>query len=207
MKLFYSSGSCSTSCHIGLEESGLPHELAALDWEKNQNVVELERLNPLGCVPVLVNNEGRPLTQNEAILQHIADLAPAKKLLAPIGTWERAETLAWLSFVAADLHKAFSPLFIIDRVYKSEEARTEVRAATTANVHKHLVHVNAHLAGRDYLMGSQFTIADCYLFVVATWGEWMNLDMAPYSHLNAYLKRVTSRPAVHKVMEIEGLLD
>ena len=165
------------SCHIGLEESGLPHDLVALDWDKNQNVAELERLNPLGCVPVLVDNEGRSLTQNEAILQLIADLAPSKKLLAPVGTWERAETLAWLSFVAADLHKAFSPLFIVDRVYKGEETKKEIRAATTANVQKHLEHVNAHLAGRDYLMGSQFTIADCYLFVVASWAEWVNLDM------------------------------
>lgn len=79
--------------------------------------------------------------------------------------------------------------------------------ATAAKVHKHLAHVKDRLAGRDYLMGSQFTIAACYLFAVATWGEWMRLDMTPHTHLNAYPKRVAASPAVHKVLEIEGLLD
>jgi len=211
MKLYYSAGSCSTSCHIGLEESGLPYQAIEVDWDQNKNVAELEKLNSLGVVPVLVNNEGRTLTQNEAILQHVADLNPKSGLLAPVGTWERAQTLAWLSFVAADLHKAYSPLFGLDRVYKSDTTKAEVRAFVTDNVQKHLAHVNAHLAadqgGRDYLMGKQFTVADCYLFVVASWSKWLSLDMSAHSSLNAYLARVAARPAVQRVLKAEGLLE
>lgn len=208
MKLFYSAGSCSTSCHIGLEESGLPHEAIEVDWDENKNVAELESLNPLGVVPVLVSNEGRTLTQNEAILQHVADLSPKSGLLAPAGTWERAETLAWLSFVAADLHKAYSPLFGLDRVYKNDTTKAEVRAYVTDNVQKHLAHVNAHLGGgRDFLMGRQFTVADCYLFVVASWSKWLGVDMSAHSNLNAYLARVAARPAVQRVLKAEGLAD
>jgi glutathione S-transferase len=127
--------------------------------------------------------------------------------LAPAGTWERAETLAWLSFVAADLHKAYSPLFGIDRVYKSDAAKTEVRAFAMGNVQKHLAHVNAHLAQHEFLSGKHFTIADAYLFVVASWSQWVGVDMSEHTHLQAYLTRVASRPAVQRVLKAEGLLD
>ena len=196
------------SCHLGLEEAGLPYEALEVDWSKpDQNLTELERLNPLGVVPALVTDTGKTLTQNAAILEVIADLKPASKLLAPVGTQERGETLAWLSFVAADLHKSYSPLFGLQSISANEATQTEVREWATKNVHHHLAHVDAHLAGRDYLMGKQFTIADCYLFTVVGWSKWVNIKLDTYKNLSAYQDRVYKRPAVQAVLRAEGLLE
>ncbi|MBU6374986.1 MAG: glutathione S-transferase family protein [Bdellovibrionales bacterium] len=208
MKLYYSAGSCSMSCHMGLEESGLKYQAIQVDWSKpDQNLADLERLNPLGVVPVLITQEGKALTQNAAILEVIADLKPESKLLAPVGSPDRAETLAWLSFVAADLHKSYSPLFGLQAISPSESTQSEVREWAKKNVHQHLAHVDAHLAGRDYLMGKTFTIADCYLFTVVGWSKWVGVKMDAYPNLNAYQDRVYQRPAVQAVLQAEGLLD
>lgn len=208
MKLYYSAGSCSMSCHIGLEESGLPYQAIKLDWSKpDAHLAELERLNPLGVVPVLITEAGKTLTQNAAILEVVADLKPETKLLAPVGTQDRAETLAWLSFVAADLHKSYSPLFGLQSISSSESTQSDVREWAKKGVHQHLAHVDAHLAGRDYLMGRQFTIADCYLFTVVGWSKWVNIKLDTYKNLSAYQDRVYKRPAVQAVLRAEGLLE
>jgi glutathione S-transferase len=207
MKLYYSAGSCSMSCHIGLEESGLDYEAVKVDWGKaDGHLQELESLNPLGVVPVLVTNDGKTLTQNAAILEVIADRKPESGLLPAVGTWERAETLAWLSFVASDLHKSYSPLFGLQSISSQETTQGEVREWAMKNVHQHLAHVDARLAGREYLMGSTFTIADAYLFTVLGWSKWVGVKMDDYRNLAAYIDRVYQRPAVQSVLRAEGLL-
>ncbi len=207
MKLYYSAGSCSMSCHIGLEEAGVAYEAVKVDWGKPEgHVAELDRLNPLGVVPVLAMNDGRTLTQNAAILEIVADMKPESKLLAPVGSWERAETLAWLSFVAADLHKAYSPLFGLQSISSNETTQSDVREWAMKNVHQHLAHVDAHLAGREFLMGSTFTIADAYLFTVLGWSKWVGVKMDTHKNLASYIDRVYQRPAVQAVLRSEGLL-
>src|SRR3954464_7385082 len=93
MKLYYSAGSCSTSCHITLEESGLKYEAIEVDWDNKSdpNISVVTKLNPLGTLPILVTDDGNQLDQNLAIHTYIADLAPDKKLLPKVGTFERAQ--------------------------------------------------------------------------------------------------------------------
>ena len=195
------------SCHIGLEEAAVPYEALKVDWGKpDAHLADLERLNPLGVVPVLVMKDGRTLTQNTAILEMVADMKPEMKLLAPVGSWERAETLAWLSFVAADLHKAYSPLFGLQGISANEATQADVREWAMKNVHQHLAHADSRLADREYLMGSTFTIADAYLFTVLGWSKWVGVKMDAYQNLATYIDRVYQRPAVQAVLRAEGLL-
>src|SRR5688500_17498396 len=104
MKLLYSAGSCSTSCHISLEESGLKYQAVGVDWDdpSDPNVQEVVKMNPLGTLPVMVTENGKILSQNIAIHTLVADLAPKSQLLPPAGSFERAEAMNWLSFVASD---------------------------------------------------------------------------------------------------------
>ena len=55
-------------------------------------------------------------------------------------------------------------------------------------------------------MGEQFTVADAYLFTVSGWGKFVGLDLSDLPHLQAYLARVGSRPAVQAALRAEGLL-
>ena len=107
MKLYYSAGSCSTSCHISLEESGLKYQTVAVDWDNpsDPHAAEIPKMNGMGTLPILVTDDNKQLDQNLSIHMYIADKAPGKNLLPASGI-ERYQAMNWLSFVAADLHKS-----------------------------------------------------------------------------------------------------
>lgn len=209
MKLYYSAGSCSTSCHISLEESGLKYEAIEVDWDNasDPNLALVSKLNPMGTLPIVVLESNRVLSQNIAIHTYIADQATERGLLPKAGTIERAEAMNWLSFVASDLHKSFSPLFGVKNFSTDPKVQAEFRKWGETGVNQCLGYLDKHLAGRDYILGKNFSVIDAYCFVVVNWTQWLELSLVPYSNIQGYLKRVSERPAVQKVLKEEGLLN
>src|SRR5690349_16591857 len=113
MKLYYDTGTCSLAPHIALQEAGLPFTLVRFD-RKTKTVEgggKIEDVNEKGYVPVLVLDDGSRLTEIAAVLQWIADQAPAKKLAPPAGTMERYRLMEWLHFLGMEIHKIYWPLF------------------------------------------------------------------------------------------------
>ncbi len=208
MKLYYSAGSCSTSCHITLEESGIPYEAIEIDFDQpsDPNLALIEKLNPLGTLPILILDNGQQLDQNLSIAAYVADLAPEKNLLPAYGTFERAQALNWISFVAADLHKGIGALFGVQKISSDAKIQGTVRDYMIPNAKSYLNYLNEKLEGKDYVMGNTFTIADSYAFVVCGWTKWLEIPLTPYKNVEAYLARIASRPAVAKVLKAEGLV-
>lgn len=207
MKLYYSAGSCSTSCHIVLEESGLKYEAVELDFDKEADAAQVAKLNPLGTLPILLTDEGKQLDQNIAIHAYVAGKAPGKRLLPEAGTLEYAQAVNWMSFVAADLHKSVGALFGVNHMSQDKKVQEPVREFLRGRALENIKYVDDKLAGRDYLMGSTFTAPDAYAFVVLSWTKYLEIPLTPYKNIQAYLARVAARPAVKKVLEVEKLLD
>jgi glutathione S-transferase len=207
MKLYYSAGSCSTSCHITLEESGLKYEAVEVDFDNasDPNLAVTAKLNPLGTLPILVTDDGKQLDQNLAIHTYIADQAADKKLLPPMGTFERAEAMNWLSFVASDLHKGIGALFSVEGISQDKTTQETVRKYMTDKAKGYLSYMDSKLTGKDYLMGKNFSPADAYAFVVTGWTKWLEIPLTPYKNIQAYMARIAARPAVAKVLKEEGL--
>ena len=67
-------------------------------------------------------------------------------------------------------------------------------------------YVDSKLAGHDYLMGKQFTVADGYLFAMLTWAERIKMDLSALTNLMAFKDRVAARPKVQAALKMEGLL-
>ncbi len=201
MKLYYSPGACSLSPHIVLREAGLAFEpvLASTKTKKLQDGTDFYTINAKGSVPVLELDNGERLTEGPAIVQYLADLAPAKHLAPANGSWERVRLQEWLNFITSELHKGFTPLF-------TPGMPEEAKALARARLLERFQWVDAQLAGRDYLMGSQFTVADAYLFTVSNWGQYVGVDVGVYPNLVAYRARVAARPAVQQAMQAEGLI-
>jgi glutathione S-transferase len=63
--------------------------------------------------------------------------------------------------------------------------------------------VERRLAGSEYLMGSDFTVAGAYLFVVSSWARPADVDFSPYPNIFGLRKRVGARPAVQSVIRAE----
>ena len=109
MKLYTKPGACSLADHITLIWSGLPFEAEVVDYATMKSPEFLAR-NPAGAVPVL-EDDGWVLTQNAAILHYISGKAPQAALDGGSDLRTRAEVDRWLSFVNADVHPAFHPIF------------------------------------------------------------------------------------------------
>ena len=113
MKLFYAPGACSLSPHIALREASLPADFERVDLrtKKTASGDDFLAVNPKGQVPTLQLDDGTLLTEGPAVVQYIADQAPASKLAPPAGTIERYRLMELLNFVSTEIHKGFSPLF------------------------------------------------------------------------------------------------
>jgi len=201
MKLYYSPGACSLSPHIALEESGLAYEaiLAPTKTKALPDGSDYRQVNPLGYVPYLVLDDGTGLREGPAIVQYIADQAPEKKLAPANGTPARYQLQSWLNFIGTELHKGFSPLF-------NPAFGDDVKAVFKAKLLERLTWVDGELAGKPYLTGEDFTVADGYLFTVTNWTKPMALDISGLEHLMAWRERVAARPAVQAAMKAEGLI-
>lgn len=199
-KLYYSPGACSLSPHIVLRESGLPFELvrASTKTHKLDDGTDYYTINPKGYVPVLEFDDGQRLTEGPAIVQYIADQVPDRKLAPPAGTMARYRLAEWLNFTTSELHKTYSPLF---HPAIPEEAKALFKAKLTDRYRW----VDSQLAGKDYLSGSDFTVADAYLFTVTSWARHVGVDLAPFAHLQAFQTRTAARPMVQAALKAEGL--
>jgi glutathione S-transferase len=201
MKLYYSPGACSLSPHIALLEAGLPYELVKVDLraKKLENGDDYLKINPKGQVPALGLDNGEMVTEGPVIVQMIADRATAKGLAPAPGSAERYKLLEWLNFITSELHKNFSPLF-------QPAFSDEVKGFFKDRLMGKFKYVDGQLAGRDYLMGKEFTVADGYLFTMLAWADRMQFDLSGLPNLVAYKARIAARPKVQEALTKEGLL-
>lgn len=199
MKLFYSPNACSLAPHIVLRELGLPFDLIKVDLQ--QHLTELGedfyRLNKKGQVPVLQLEDGSFLTEGAVISQFLVDQFERKDLLPEINTVERYQTLSWMNFIASEIHKAYSPFF-------HESYGEESKTIFSTILNKHYAWVDQQLDGQNYLSGSNFTIADIYLFVVTRWADFIGLDLGHFIHLTAFMQRISHRKTVQDAIAAEA---
>lgn len=201
MKLYYSPGACSLSPHIALLEAGLPYDLVKVDLraKKTESGDDYLAVNPKGQVPALKLESGELVTEGPVIVQMIADKAADKSLAPARDSAERYKLLEWLTYINSEVHKSFGPMF-------SPVLADDAKAFFRDRVMGKFKYVDGQLAGRDYLMGKQFTVADGYLFTMLRWAEAMKFDLSAMPNLVAYRDRVAARPKVQEALSKEGLL-
>lgn len=199
MKLFYSPGACSLSPHIVLRETGLDFELERVDLKTGRTAsgAEFSAINRKAYVPALQLDDGQLLTEGPAIVQYLADLAPASGLAPPPGGLPRARLQEWLNFISSELHKGFSPLF--------RPAPEETKLAIVTRLEHWFGWLDGELAKRPYLLGEKLSVADIYLFVVVGWSAYVNISLARWPALTAFQARIAARPAVQAALKAEGL--
>lgn len=198
MKLYWSPGACSRAVRIALHEAAMPFEgvLASTKTHRLADGTDYYTINPKGYVPLLEFDDGERLTEAQVILQWIADQVPGRRLAPPAGTMPRYRLMEWLSFVSTEVHKQFSPLF--NPAYP--EAAKEINRG---RILQRLGWVDGQLAGRQYLTGDAFTVADAYLYVISGWAAPMKIDLSALENLVAYRDRVGARDSVQRAVQEE----
>jgi glutathione S-transferase len=201
MKLYYAPGACSLSPHIVAREAGIDLELQKVDTRTKKMTPEGDfwTVNAKGYVPALRLDDGQVLTEGPVIAQYLADRKPESGLAPANGTMERYRLQEMLGYINSEIHKNYGPLFSADTLPQVRDEKIETLKKRYALVEK-------QLAGRDFLFGNRFTVADAYLFTVTNWSGHVKLDLSAFPNLVAFQKRVAARPAVQAAMKAEGLL-
>ncbi|MFZ5779019.1 MAG: glutathione S-transferase family protein [Pseudomonadota bacterium] len=201
LKLYYAPGACSTASHIGLEESGADYEAQALSFAKNeQKTPEYLRINPRGRVPALVVDEGT-IVENTAILDYVANrYAPHLMPGDPAGRARAISLMAWFS---NNVHPAFTHIGRPERFATDTSVFDHLRAVGRENFHAALKEIDALLAGKQWILGDQFSVVDGYALVFYGWGKRIGLPVAELENYTAWKDRMLARPAVGRVLERE----
>lgn len=201
MKLYYATGSCGLSPQIVLREAGMTFDLVKVDFATKTTIEgDYLKVTPKGFVPALVLDDGEILTEGAVILQWIADHAPERQLLPPFGTLERYRALEWINVVATDLHKGMATMFspFIDDASKIRYADGLLKSRFAL--------VEDHLSANDYMLGTDFSAPDAYLYNVLCWPPRVGIDMAGYPAIERFLQRMERRPSVKAARAAEGTL-
>ena len=170
------------------------HDLLAVEVGAHRRHLLL--FGQLGDALLELDNGAR-LREGPAIVQYIADQVPEKNLAPANGSFERYKLQEWLNFIGTEIHKGFGPLF---KPTTPENYKPIALEALT----KRLQWVDQQLAGKSYLMGEQFSVADAYLYTVSRWAGFVGLDLSGLANILAFQQRMAQRPAVQAALKIEG---
>ncbi|MBB3797988.1 glutathione S-transferase [Xanthomonas arboricola] len=203
MKLYTKPGACSLADHIVLRWSGLPFDLQVVDAATMKSP-EYLRLNPAGAVPLLVVDDWA-LTQNAAILNYIADIAPLTGLSGDGTARSRAEINRWIAFANADVHPAFKPIFGSTAYLQDDALIARSHDDARSKLRTLYERVDAHLQGRNWLAGDTHTGADAYLFVTLRWAQKVGVDLSGLSAVDAFVQRMLDDADVQAALRAEGL--
>ncbi|WP_454618945.1 glutathione S-transferase family protein [Bradyrhizobium cenepequi] len=195
---------------IMLEEIGLPYEVHLVDFNKDdQHTPEFLSLNPNGKIPAILdpngpNGEPLPLFESGAILQYLAD--KTGKLL-PANAARRYETIQWVHFQMGGIGPMFGQVGFFNK-FAGREYEDKRPLQRYVNESKRLLGVmETHLAGRQWIMDDEYTIADISMlgWVRNLIGFYEARELVEFDSLRevpAWLERGLARPAVQRGLNI-----
>lgn len=194
-----------------LHETGLPFTLVpvvqanrvpdptAPGARVNTRSPEFLAVNPQGQIPALVD-DGLVLTESLAIALYIA--RKSGTAIGPAGLAEEAEAVNWALVAATGIEPAAVEILYAamgGKLGTPEGDATLARAAEA--LARPLARLEAHLAGRDWLMGGRFTVADIVVADCLRYGQMHPTLLAAYPAVDAWLRRCQARPAWTAMME------
>lgn len=165
-QLYYSPGACSKAVHIALCETGADYEGICCTLHGASKDAELLSVNPRHSVPVLVD-DGFVIREGAAMMTYLLDKERCP--LLPASGHARGAALEWLSWCNASLHPAYSNLFAAPRVSQDAAVQGAIASFWQNRVQMMWDEVEAHLANNKYLAGSQMSIGDILMTVIAQW--------------------------------------
>lgn len=200
LTLYHSPQSRSIRPRWLLEEIGAPYELRLIDLQRgDQKRPDYLRLNPNGAVPTLVDGD-LVLWESAAICQYLTDKFPDKGLAPAVGTPERGKYYQWIHYAMSALEPPAVMIFMHTVQLPEAERLPSLVTAARTELGASLQVVDDALAGRDWMLGSQFTTADVLIGSTAVWAQMMGLVGDQTPNVSAYLGRCSAREAMQRAM-------
>ena len=161
IKLYYHPSPNPLKVALFLEESGLPYELIPVDTRKGeQHLPEFLAINPNAKTPALVDGDAVVFDSN-AILLYLAE--KTNQYLPENTPEQRAQMFSWLMFVATGIGPYSGQC--VHFTHFAPEPKEYAVNRYDFEAHRHWNIIDAHLAGKSYMLGDTYTIVD-----MAVWG-------------------------------------
>lgn len=199
MKLYYAKGTIAIATAIALHEAGLDFEPVRLDFRAGEQTgPEYQAINPKGRVPALVTDQGI-LTETGAILDYIADMAPAAGL-RPSDPYEVAKMREAMCYLASTMHVNHAHKMRGHRWASEESSFADMKAKSVQTMTESASHVENHMLQGPYVLGETFSLADPYLYVACSWLEGDGVTVADYPKITGFIEAMRGRASVAQVI-------
>ena len=202
MKFFFGPGSCALASHIALEEAGANYEAVRLDLRAgDQKKPEYLKVNPKGRVPALVTDRGI-LTENPAILAYIAQTHPAKKLAPLDDAYAFGKIQAFNAYLCATVHVAHAHKLRGYRWADQQSSYDDMKNKVPETVAACFELIENEMLEGPWVAGADFSIADPYLYTLASWLESDGVDPKRFPKVLDHRNRMAERATVQRVLPL-----
>jgi glutathione S-transferase len=203
LTLFYSPNSCALASHIALEDAGASYELKRVDFRKSeQQSPDYLAINPKGRVPALATPRG-VVTENPAILAFIAQSFPEARL-APLGDpFAFAQLQTFTSYLCSTVHVAHAHRGRGYRWANDEASFADMKRKVPETVGACFELIETRMFRGPWAMGEDYSVADPYLFTIASWLEGDGVDIARFPRVADHRGRMAARESVKRAIEQE----
>jgi glutathione S-transferase len=195
--LYGRAGSGSLAVQVALEELHAPYERIWVGREP-ADIERFRKICPTGRVPALTLPDGTLMFESAAILTHLALSYPGAGFAPPPGTSRHALFLQWMSYLSANLYEAVLRIYYSVRYSpRGEPDADAIRQQGQADFLTYVALISRSL--NPYVMGTEYSIADVYLYMLASWYPDQAELHAALPLLGAHTALLSARPAVAKV--------
>jgi glutathione S-transferase len=202
MKLYYSPGACSLAPIILAEWLELPMELERANIRDKPP--EFLAVNPLGAVPALQLDDGRVMTQADAILQYLSALRPQAGLSGR-DIMEEFEMNSWAAFLTGDFHPPFGVWFVPGR-YTTDHSDSALAAISEAAIRRILqvtAVLDAKVGDSKHIALGRRTFLDAYAFAMLRWLNNFEGKLEPFPNLERFMAGTAVDPGVQAALDRE----
>lgn len=196
-----SSGNCY-KLQLLMAQLGRDYVWEEIDILRGENLSpEFLAMNDRGKVPVLRLEDGRTMSESNAILHYLAE----GSALLPADPWERAKTLQWMFFEQYSHEPYIAVSRFIRKFLPADHPRQATLEALKKSGDEALAAMERHLTRLPWFGGAHYTIADIALFAYTHVAEDGGFDLAAYPHVERWLKRVTQQPRFVPMREADRI--
>ena len=195
---------------IMLEETGLPYEPHLVSFDRNDQMSpEFLSLSPNNKIPAILDPngpDGKPLGlfESGAILIYLAEKSGK---FMPRDAAGRYETIQWVMFQMGGIGPMFGQLGFFHKFAGKDYEDKRPRDRYAAESKRLLGVLDRRLAGRAWVMGDDYTIADIAIFpwvrnLIGFYGAGDLVGIADFPNVTRVLETFVARPAVARGLEI-----
>ncbi|MGY3943783.1 glutathione S-transferase family protein [Aeromonas tecta] len=200
LTLYLAPGTCAMAVRIALVEAGAPHRIHIVDFAAaEQRSPAYLAINPKGRVPALATERG-VLTETPALLLYVAQRFPAAELAPLDDPFLLARMQEVNSFLASTVHVSHAHGRRGSRWADDEQAINAMLAKMPQNMRDGFAEIEHHYLAGPWVLGERFSLADIYLFVVASWLKSDGVAIEEFPKVAAHTARMLARPAVQQAL-------